>query len=100
MKVYVVVEIFKGGKVPEVRGVYTDKTKAEEIKGNYRFAFIDEQNLIQSQEEKIQTEVYVVVELLKLNVPNVVAVFKNKALAEAMATSCEYDAQVIEEKLM
>ena len=100
MKVYVVVELFKGGKIPEIKGVCTDKTKAEEIKGNYRFAFIDEQNLIQSQEEKIQTEVYVVMELMKLNVPNIVAVFKNKALAEEMATNCEYDTQVIKEKLI
>ena len=56
MKVYIVVELFKGGIKPEIRGVYTDKTKAEEIKSNYRFAFIDEQNLIQSQAEKVQTE--------------------------------------------
>ena len=100
MKIYIVAECFKGGKTPEIKGVYTDKTKAEEIKNNYRFAFIDEQNLIQSQAEKVQTEVYVVMELLKLNVPNIVAVFKNKALAEEMATNCEYDAHVIEEKLI
>ena len=100
MKIYVVVELFKGGIKPEIRGVYTDKTKAEEIKGNYRFAFIDEQNLIQSQAEKVQTEVYVVMELLKLNVPRIVGAFKNKTLAEEMATNCEYDANVIEEKLI
>lgn len=100
MKVYVVIECFKGGKIPEIKGVYTDKTKAEEIKNNYRFAFIDEQNLMQVQAEKTQTEVYVVMELLKLNVPRIVGAFKNKALAEEMATSCEYDTQVIEEKLI
>ena len=100
MKVYVVVELFKGGKIPEIKGVYTDRTKAEEIKNDYRFAFIEEQNLIQVPAEKMQTEVYVVMELLKLNVPNIVAVFKNKALAEEMVTSCEYDAQVIKEQLI
>ena len=99
MKVYIVVELFKGGIKPEIRGVYTDKTKAEEIKSNYRFAFIDEQNLIQSQAEKVQTEVYVVMELLKLNVPRIVGAFKNKALAEEMATNCEYDAQVVDCKM-
>ena len=41
MKVYVVVEIFKGKKVPEIKGVHKDRTKAEKIKNNYRFAFID-----------------------------------------------------------
>ena len=95
MKVYIVVELFKGGIKPEIRGVYTDKTKAEEIKSNYRFAFIDEQNLIQVQAEKTQMEVYVVMELMKLNVPRIVGAFKNKALAEEMATNCEYDAQVV-----
>lgn len=100
MKVYVVVEMFKGGKIPEIKGVFTDKARAEEIKNNYRFAFIDIQNLIQSQAEKMQTEVYVVMELLKLNVPNIVAVFKNKAQAEEMATGCEYESHVIEEKLL
>ena len=100
MKVYIVVELFKGGIKPEIRGVYTDKTKAEEIKSNYRFAFVDEQNLIQMQTDKTQTEVYVVMELLVLNVPRIVGAFKNKALAEEMATNCEYDTQVIEEKLI
>lgn len=100
MKVYIVVECFKGGKIPEIKGVYTDKIKAEEIKDNYRFAFIDEQNLIQVQAEKMQTEVYVVMELLKLNVPKIVGAFKNKALAEEMATNCGYNVQVIEEKLL
>lgn len=100
MKVYVVVELFKGGKIPEIKGVYTDKVKAEEIKNNYRFAFIDEQNLIQVQTEKTQTEVYVVMELMKLNVPRIVGAFKNKELAEEMVASCEYDAQVIEEQLI
>lgn len=99
MKVYVVVELFKGGKIPEIKGVYTDRTKAEEVKDDYRFAFIEEQNLIQVQTEKMQTEVYIVMELLKLNVPNIVAVFKNKALAEEMATNYD-NAQVIEEKLI
>lgn len=100
MKVYIVVECFKGDKIPEIRGVYTDKIKAEEIKNNYRFAFIDEQNLIQVQAEKMQTEVYVVMELLKLNVPKIIGAFKNKALAEEMATSCGYNVQVIKEKLI
>lgn len=99
MKVYIVVELFKGGIKPEIRGVYKDKTKAEEIKSNYRFAFIDEQNLIQVQAEKTQMEVYVVMELMKLNVPRIVGVFKNKALAEEMATNCEYDAQVVDCKM-
>ena len=100
MKVYVVVETFLGWKIPEIKGVYKNREKAEEIKNNYRFAFVDEQNLIQTQAEKTQTEVYVIVELLKLNVPNVVGVFKNKLLAEEMATDCKYDAHVIEEKLI
>ena len=100
MKVYIVVECFKGGKTPKIRGVYTDKAKAEEIKDNYRFAFVDEQSLIQSQAEKTQTEVYVVMELLMLNVPRIIGAFKNKALAEEMVSSCEYDAHVIEEKLI
>lgn len=100
MKVYTVVECFKGGKIPEIRGVYTDKAKAEEIKNNYRFAFIDMQNLIQVQAEKTQTEVYVVMELLKLNVPRIAGVFKNKEIAKETADSCEYNAQIIEEKLI
>ena len=100
MKVYIVVECFKGGKTPEIRGVYTDKTKAEKIKNNYRFAFVDMQNLIQVQAEKTQTEVYIVMELLKLNVPRIVGAFKSKELAEEMATSCEYNAHVIKEKLI
>ena len=90
MKVYVVVEMFLGGKVPEIKGVYKDKEKAEEIKDNYRFAFIDEQNLIQSQAEKMQTEVYVVYELLHLNVPRIVGVFKDENLAQEEAQGCEY----------
>lgn len=49
MKVYVVVEMFLGTKVPEIKGVYKDKEKAEEIKDNCRFAFISEQYLIQDQ---------------------------------------------------
>ena len=100
MKIYVVVETFLGRKVPEIKGVYKDKEKAEEIKDSYRFAFISEQNLIQLQTEKTQAEVYVVLELLILNVPRVVGVFKNKELAKETATNCEYDAQVIEKKLL
>lgn len=90
MKVYVAVEMFKGKKVPEIKGVYNDRTKAEKIKNNYRFAFIDEQNLIQSQAEKMQTEVYVVYELLHLNVPRIVGVFKDENLAQEVAQGCEY----------
>ena len=90
MKVYVVVEMFKGMKVPEIKGVYKDGKKAEEIKNYYRFAFIDEQNLIQAQVEKMQTEVYVVYELLYLNVPRVVGVFKDENLAKEVAQGCEY----------
>ena len=100
MKVYTVVECFKGGKLPEIKGVYTDKIKAEEIKNNYRFAYVDIQNLIQSQTEKTQTEVYIVMELLLLNVPRIVGVFKNKEIAKETADSCEYKANVIEEKLI
>lgn len=90
MKVYVVVEMFKGKKVPEIKGVYKDRTKAEEIKNYYRFAFIDEQNLIQSRAEKMQTEVYVVYELLRFNVPNVFGVFKDENLAKDVAQDCQY----------
>ena len=36
MKVYIVVECFKGEKTPEIKGVYKDRTTAEEIKNNYR----------------------------------------------------------------
>ena len=100
MKVYIVVECFKGDKTPEIKGVYKDRIKAEGIKNNCRFAFIDEQNLIQSQAELIQTEVYVVMELLILNVPKIVGVFKNKAIAEEMATNCGYNVRVIKEKLL
>ena len=65
MKVYVVVETFLGEKVPEIKGVYKEKAKAEEIKDNYRFAFMSEQYLIQVQTKKKSIEVYVVYELLK-----------------------------------
>lgn len=90
MTVYVVVECFLGRKTPRIKGVYKDRTKAEEIKDNCRFAFVDEQNLIQVQAEKMQTEAYVVYELLVLNVPRVVGVFKNKNLAKEVAQACEY----------
>ena len=62
----------------------------KEIQNNYRFAFIDEQNLIQTQTEKMQTEVYVVYELLYLNVPRIVGVFKDENLANEVAKGCEY----------
>ena len=94
MKVYVVVEMFKGKKVPEIKGVYKDRTKAEKIKNNYRFAFIDEQNFIQSQAKKMQTEVYIVYELLVCNVPRVIGVFKDENLAKEVAQSCEYVANI------
>jgi len=100
MKVYIVVEMFLGGKVPEIKGVYKEKTKAEEIQNNYRFAFIDTQNLIQFQTKTMQTEVYVVIELLKFNVPNVVGVFNNKELAEETAIACEYPTHIVTEKLL
>lgn len=87
MKIYVVVEMFFGGKVPEIKGVYKDKEKAEEIKDNYRFAFISEQHLIQNQEKKKPNEVFVVYELLKLNVPKVIAVFDDKYLAKKLPKS-------------
>lgn len=94
MKVYVVVEMFKGDKIPEIRGVYTDKAKAEEIKNIHRFAFIDAQNLIQTRAENEPKEVYVVYELLVCNVPRVVGVFKDENLAKGMAEGCEYPALV------
>ena len=90
MKVYIVVECFKGKKPPEIKGVYKDRIKAEEIKNNYRFAFIDEQNLIQAKEEKMQTEIYIVYEFLVLNVPRIVGVFKDENLAREVAQGCEY----------
>ena len=80
MKVYVVVEMFLGEKKPEIKGVYKNRKTAEEIKDNYRFAFIDEQNLIQKQAEQMQTEVYVVYELLCFNVPRIVGTFKDENL--------------------
>lgn len=90
MKVYVVVECFKGGKIPEIKGVYKDRIKAEESQNNYRFAFIDEQNLIQAQVEKMQKEIYVVYELLYFNVPRVVGVFKDENLANEIAKDSKY----------
>ena len=90
MKVYVVVECFKGKKTPEIKGVYKDRKTAEETKNNYRFAFIDEKNLIQAQAEKLKTEIYVVYELLVLNVPRIVGVFKDENLAKEVAQGCEY----------
>lgn len=99
MEVFIIVEMFKGGVIPKVRGVYRDEMEANEIKNDYRFAFVDKQQLIQTQNEKNNKKVYVVMELMKLNVPNVVGVFKNKELANEVAISCRYNAQVIEEQL-
>ena len=99
MEVFVIVEMFKGGIMPEIRGVYQDEMKAHEIKNDYRFAFIDKQKIIQTKEEKLNKEVFVVMELLKLNVPRIVGVYKNNKLAEEMANSCEYNTQLIKEKL-
>ena len=89
MKVYVVVETFLGGKVPEIKGVYKEKEKAEEIKDNYRFAFISEQYLIQVQTKKKPIVVYVVYELLKLNVPKIIGVFDDENLAKEVAKDCK-----------
>ena len=100
MEVFVIVEMFKGGIMSEIRGVYQDEMKANEIKNDYRFAFIDKQKIIQTQEEKQNTEVFVVMELLKLNVPRIVGVYKNNKLAEEMACCCECNAQVIQVKLI
>ena len=100
MEVFVIIEMFKGGIVPEIRGVYQDEVKANKIKNDYRFAFIDKQKIIQTQEEKQNKEVFVVMELLKLNVPRIVGVYKNNKLAEEMTYSCEYNAQVIQVKLI
>jgi len=100
VEAFVIVEMFKGGIVPEIRGVYQDEMKANEIKNDYRFAFIDKQKIIQNKEEKLNKEVFVVMELLKLNVPRIVGVYKNNKLAEEMAYSCEYNAQVIQVKLI
>ena len=100
MDVFVIVEMFKGGIVPEIRGVYQDEVKANEIKNDYRFAFIDKQKIIQTQEEKQNKEVFVVMELLKFNVPRIVGVYKNNKLAEEMASCCECNAQVIKMKLI
>lgn len=100
MQVYVVVEMFKGEKLPVVRGVYTNKIITEQTKNDLRFAYIDEQRLIQSQSEKEIKEVFVVIELLKLNVPRIVAVFKSKEHAEEIVANTEYETQIIEEKLI
>lgn len=89
MKVYVVVEMFLGEKAPNIKGVYKEKAKAEEIKDNYRFAFMSEQYLIQVQTKKKSIEVYVVYELLKLNVPKVLGVFDDENLAKEVAKDCE-----------
>ena len=99
MQSYVVVEMFLSGEPPKVRGIYKDKIDAEKIKNDYRFAYISEQNIIQSQHECSQKEVYILLELLKLNVPRIVGVFKNKQLSIDMANSCEYMTQIIEEQL-
>ncbi len=95
MKVYVVVECFVGGKIPEIKGFYRARTKAEEIKNNCRFAFVDEQNLIQVQTEKMQAEVYVVYELLIANVPRIIGVFKDENLAKEVAKDCKYVSNIL-----
>ena len=100
MEVFVIIEMFKGGVMPKIRGVYQDEMEANEIKNDYHFAFIDKQQLIQTEQEKNNKEVYIVMEVMTLNVPNVVGVFKNKELAEEMALSCKYNAQVIGEQLI
>ena len=101
MRVYVVVEDFLGGKtIPDIKGVYRDEATAEEVKSHYRYAFVKEKHLIQLPEEKMQTEVYVVMELLFGNVGRIVGVFKNKALAEEIVPGCEYDAIVVETQLI
>lgn len=99
MEVFVIVEMFKGGIIPKIRGVYKNEMKANDIKNKYRFAFINRQQLIQTSKEKNNKEVYVVMELMTLNVPNVVGVFKNKELADEIAIVCKYNAQVIEQQL-
>lgn len=99
MDAFVIIEMFKGGVPPQIRGVYQDEMKANEINNVYRFAFIDKQPIIQTKEEKLNKEVFVVMELLKLNVPRISGVFKNKKLAEEMANSCEYPTQIIKEQL-
>ena len=95
MTVYIVVECFLGGKTPRIKGVYKDRTKAEKIKNNCRFAFIDEQNLIQAWAEKTQTEVYVAYELLIANVPRIIGVFKDKNLAKEVVKDCKYVSKLI-----
>ena len=99
MDAFVIVEMFKGGVPPKIRGVYQDEMEANEIKNVYRFAFIDRHPIIQTKEEKLNKEVFVVMELLKLNVPRIFGVFKNKKLAEEMVNSCEYPTQIIKEQL-
>ena len=99
MQSYVVVEMFLGGKIPEVRGIYQNKIDAEKIKNDCKFAYISEQNIIQTQSERELREVYVVMELMTLNVPNVVGVFINKELANEMAIDCKHNTQVIEQQL-
>lgn len=99
MEVFIIVEMFKGGKIPKIRGVYQNEMEANEIKNDYRFAFIDKQQLIQTSKEKNNNEVYVVMELMTLNVPNVIGVFKNKELADEMAVSSKYNVHIIEEQL-
>ena len=100
MEVFVIVEMFKGGIMPKIRGIYQDEMKVNEIKNDYRFAFIDKQKIIQTSEEKLNKEIFVVMELLKLNVPRIVGVYKNNKLAEEMAYCCECNAQVIQVKLI
>ena len=99
MQSYVVVEMFLGGKTPKVRGIYKNKIDAEKMKNDYRFAYISVQNIIQAKSEEELREVYIVMEMMTLNVPNVVGVFKNKKIADEMAVSCRYNAHVIKERL-
>ena len=100
MKVYIVVEWFKCGKKPEIKGVYKDRKKAKETTNNYRFAFVDEQVLLQMQADKTKDEVYVLYELLVLNVPRIIGVFKDENLAKEVAKDCEYESIVIKQNLV
>ena len=97
MEIFVIVEMFKGMKVPKIRGVYQNEMRANIVKKDYQFAFIDKQQLIQTQEEKINKKVFVVMELLKLNVPRIIGVFKDNKLAKEIAISRKYKTQVIEQ---
>ena len=49
MKIFVIVEMFKGMEVPKIRSVYQNEMRANIVKKDYQFAFIDKQQLIQTQ---------------------------------------------------